>query len=140
MITFLALIALFLASWCTALERALRNGPRSELTAHLEKTGRNSLRVHLDARIEGAADVMALLACCLQVIFLAVWVTALAGWSPSAVSDWGGRMFAAGISAAPILWLGSSIIAPAIARWAGGSLLQGCLWIIRIAAFVSPLL
>ena len=140
MITFLALIALFLASWCTALERALRNGPRSELTAHLEKTGRNSLRVHLDARIEGAADVMALLACCLQVIFLAVWVTALAGWSPSAVSDWGGRMFAAGISAGPILWLGSSIIAPAIARWAGGSLLQGCLWIIRIAAFVSPLL
>ncbi len=140
MITFLALVALCLASWCTALERALRNGPRSELNEHLDRSGRETLRAHLDARMDGAADVISLLARGLQVIFLAVWVTALAGWNPSSVPDWTGRLFAAAISAAPMLWLDSSIIAPAIARWAGGSLLRGCLWIIRIAAFVSPLL
>jgi CBS domain containing-hemolysin-like protein len=140
MITLLALVALCLASWCTALERALRNGPRSELNEHLDRSGRETLRAHLDARMDGAADVISLLARGLQVIFLAVWVTALAGWNPSSVPDWTGRLFAAGISAAPMLWLDSSIIAPAIARWAGGSLLRGCLWIIRIAAFVSPLL
>jgi CBS domain containing-hemolysin-like protein len=139
MMTILALMALCLASWLAALERALRNGPRSELAEHLDKTGRESLRIHLDARMDGAADVIALLARCLQVLFLALWVAALAGWSPSEASDWGGRLLAAGITAVPLLWLGSSIVASAIARWAGGSLLRGCLWIIRIAATLAPL-
>ena len=60
MMTILALMALCLASWLTALERALRNGPRSELAEHLDKTGRESLRIHLDARMDWPAAALPL--------------------------------------------------------------------------------
>jgi len=139
MMTFFALVALCFASWLAALERALRNGPRSELAEHLNRTGRESLRVHMDDRLDGAADAISLAARCMQVLFLAIWVAALAGWSPADTTDWGGQLLTAGITAALLLWLAGSIVAPAIARWAGGSLLCGCLWIIRVAAALSPL-
>lgn len=138
MTAFLALVALGLACWFATLERALRNGPRSELGEYLEKTGREALAVHLERRADATGDVLSLAAHFLQVLFLAVWATAIAGWAPSGNSNWAGQLFAAGISAVPLLWLSNSIIAPAIAKWAGGALLQGCLWVVRFAATIAP--
>ena len=140
MTTLLAFITMSVACWFAALERAVRNGPRSELDEYLEKTGRGTLAAHLDVRIDGAGDILALAARFLQVLFLAVWATAIAGWNSSEDPNWTRQLVVAGISAAPLLWISNSIIAPAIAKWAGGDLLRGCLWVVRIAAAISPTL
>ncbi|MCP4759607.1 MAG: HlyC/CorC family transporter [Planctomycetes bacterium] len=140
MITFASLLVLAVAIWLAAIDRALRNGPRTALCEHLERAGRATLRDALLPRFDAAADLLSLARIALILVFLAIWLGAIVGWDQSAVSDWPGRMLGGSIAAAVLIWIADAILAPAIARWAGDALLRGSLPLIRFAAAVSPIL
>ena len=50
MIAFTALVILALATWFSAIERALRNGSRGEFLDALDRDGRIDLRNYLEPR------------------------------------------------------------------------------------------
>ncbi|MDP7070847.1 MAG: hemolysin family protein [Phycisphaerales bacterium] len=140
MMIFASLIILGLAIWLAAIDRALRNGSRTALCEHLERTGRTTLRDGLLPRFDAAADILSLARIALTLAFLGVWLSALAGWNRSDVSDWPGRMLGGTVAAMLLIWIAEAILAPAIARWAGDALLRGSLPIVRLASAVSPTL
>ena len=140
MIVAFSLVALALGIWLAAMELSLRNGAKASLIESLERNGRTELRDHLEPRLDAAAELLALLRLCTMIAFLAIWIGGTAGWDQSAVSHWPGRALGATVAAAVLIWIGGTVLAPAIARWTGGGLLQACLPIIRLAAAISPCL
>jgi CBS domain containing-hemolysin-like protein len=138
MIVFTALVILALATWFSAIERSLRNGSSGELLDALDRSGRIGLRNYLEPRLDATADVYALKSWTLRVAFLAFWLWSIAGWNNTAESNWTARAILAGATAVPMLWLGCSVLATAIARWSGGGLLRSCLWSIRLSAIAGP--
>ncbi|MDP7030323.1 MAG: hemolysin family protein [Phycisphaerales bacterium] len=132
MIALLALAMLAIATWMTSMERALRNGPRGALLEHLTRTGRTTLRDAIEPKLDGVADVLSLKSRALQMGFLAAWVWSIAGWTERETSHWVAMLIVAGATAVPLIWMACSVLAPAIARWAGKGLLKHCLWVVRL--------
>jgi len=139
MITAASLIVLAFSIWIGAIELSLRNGAKAALIASLERQERHTLRSRLEPRLESAADLLALIRITLIMVFLGIWFGATAGWDPSAVSHWPGRMIGAGIAAVGLVWISGTILAPAIAKWSGEPLLHASLPVVRLSAALSPL-
>ena len=137
MIALLALFLLAIATWMAAMERALRNGPRGALLEHLARTNRTDLRGSIEPKLDGVADLLSLKSRALQMGFLACWIWSIAGWTDRATSDWVSMLIVAGVTAIPLMWGACSVLAAAIARWAGDGLLTHCLWAVRLTTIGS---
>ncbi len=140
MIAALALFILALATWMASMERALRNGPRGALLEHLSRTNRSALREAIEPKLDGVADVLALKSRTLQMGFLACWIWSIAGWNGRDSSHWVAMLIVAGATAIPTIWLACSVLAPAVAKWAGDGLLSHCLWAIRLTTIGSSVI
>jgi putative hemolysin len=127
--------ALAAATYLSAINLALLSVSRSAIHRRLEERGRPHAATWLDDRLDDAVLATSLLRMTARVTFLALVLAQRVGLTAEAVVHWSDLVIAAGISIA-LLWLVSTVLSTAIARYAGVSLivlnlplLRGLVWL-----------
>jgi putative hemolysin len=127
----LLMIALFAATYFSAMSLALLDVSRSELRRRLEAVGKAESARWLFNRLDPTVLAVALLRTVARVSVMVLVLASMIGLEGPAVITWG-RLLAAGGVAAALLWVFTSVVAGAMARHASVGLISTALPVLRV--------
>ena len=121
-VTIAMIAVLAAATYLSAVNLALLSVSRSAIHRRLEQRGRPHAADWLDDRLDDAVLATSLLRMTARVAFLALVLAERVGLTAESVLHWSDLVIAAGISIG-LLWLFSTVLSTALARYAGVSLI-----------------
>lgn len=136
LLTWTALLALLLAGYLAALNIALMNAARLALVRRLEQRGKPDAGQWLAERLDLAISTTALLRTFFRLAFFALVLIDFVGLGEDAAMTVADVVWAGLISVA-LLWLLTSVLSAAIARYAGIALVARSIGVLRVLAILG---
>jgi putative hemolysin len=140
-LNWLALLALALAAYLAALNIALTSFSRLALERRMEERGHGDAGRWLSQRLDPAISITALLRTAARLSFFALVLVGIVGLHEETALTLGAVRIAdiawAGLVSVLLLWLLTSVLSAAIARYAGVGLIAGSMGLLRLLAVVG---
>lgn len=134
-ILWLAILVLFLAAWLATMNLALIECSRSAVMRRLESSGRTTAGEWLFARHKSVVLSVSLLRMAARMAFVLLMVAQFIGIGEDLTITWG-NLLLVGVGALGALWLCSSVIAYALARYASVGIVVIFLPVLRVIGTV----
>jgi len=131
LLNWLALLALVFASYLSALSQALTTYSRHMLLRKLEARGMAARGVWLSERLGAASSITALLRTIFRLLFFIILLIDFVGIGEAAILTWQ-AILTSGLITVIVLWLFTSVLSSAIARYAGIGLIARSIPLLRV--------